>query len=66
MLYFRVCGAEVGRCIEKLLPELLRACGDPAPRVHSTAQHTVLTVADCPQVRFVKPIVEMLFKINCI
>ncbi|CAH0696217.1 unnamed protein product [Spodoptera exigua] len=46
----RVCAAEVGRCLEKLLPELLRACGDPAPRVHSTAQHTVLTVADCPQV----------------
>ena len=48
----RVCAAEVGRCLEKLLPELLRACGDPAPRVHSTAQHTVLTVADCPQVRW--------------
>ncbi|KOB69240.1 Uncharacterized protein OBRU01_17087 [Operophtera brumata] len=47
----RVCAAEVGRCLEKLLPELLRACGDPAPRVHSTAQHTVLTVAECPHVR---------------
>ncbi|KAH9633166.1 hypothetical protein HF086_013789 [Spodoptera exigua] len=50
LLQRAVCAAEVGRCLEKLLPELLRACGDPAPRVHSTAQHTVLTVADCPQV----------------
>ncbi|XP_075985433.1 centrosomal protein of 104 kDa [Anticarsia gemmatalis] len=58
----RVCGAEVGRCIEKLLPELLRACGDPAPRVHSTAQHTVLTVADCPQVRALHVIPQQLVR----
>lgn len=58
----RVCGAEVGRCIEKLLPELLRACGDPAPRVHSTAQHTVLTVADCSQVRSLNIIPQQLVR----
>ncbi|CAB3229836.1 unnamed protein product [Arctia plantaginis] len=58
----RVCGAEVGRSIEKLLPELLRACGDPAPRVHSTAQHTVLTVADCPQVRALHIIPQQLVR----
>ncbi|VVD00025.1 unnamed protein product [Leptidea sinapis] len=50
----RVCAAEVGRCLEKILPELVRACGDPAPRVHSTAQHTVLTVAECPHL--VRPV----------
>ncbi|XP_073962480.1 centrosomal protein of 104 kDa isoform X1 [Choristoneura fumiferana] len=58
----RVCAAEVGRCLEKLLPELLRACGDPAPRVHSTAQHTVLTVADCPQVRALHVIPQQLVR----
>nr|XP_049701455.1 centrosomal protein of 104 kDa isoform X2 [Helicoverpa armigera] len=58
----RVCAAEVGRCLEKLLPELLRACGDPAPRVHSTAQHTVLTVADCPQVRALHLIPQQLVR----
>ncbi|XP_041970900.1 centrosomal protein of 104 kDa [Aricia agestis] len=58
----RVCAAEVGRCLEKLLPELLRACGDPAPRVHSTAQHTVLTVADCPQVRSTHIIPQQLVR----
>ncbi|KPJ00713.1 Centrosomal protein of 104 kDa [Papilio xuthus] len=58
----RVCAAEVGRCIDKLLPELLRACGDPAPRVHSTAQHTVLTVAECPQVRSLHIIPQQLVR----
>ncbi|CAG9792779.1 unnamed protein product [Diatraea saccharalis] len=58
----RVCAAEVGRCLEKLLPELLRACGDPAPRVHSTAQHTVLTVADCPHVRSLHVIPQQLVR----
>ncbi|XP_060807331.1 centrosomal protein of 104 kDa [Amyelois transitella] len=58
----RVCAAEVGRCLEKLLPELLRACGDPAPRVHSTAQHTVLTVADCPIVRSLHMIPQQLVR----
>ncbi|CAH0403059.1 unnamed protein product [Chilo suppressalis] len=58
----RVCAAEVGRCLEKLLPELLRACGDPAPRVHSTAQHTVLTVADCPPVRSLHMIPQQLVR----
>ncbi|CAG9570655.1 unnamed protein product [Danaus chrysippus] len=58
----RVCAAEVGRCLDKLLPELLRACGDPAPRVHSTAQHTVLTVADCPLVRSLHTIPQQLVR----
>ncbi|KAG7300999.1 hypothetical protein JYU34_015363 [Plutella xylostella] len=58
----RVCAAEVGRCLEKILPELLRACGDPAPRVHSTAQHTVLTVADCPHVRAIHIIPQQLVR----
>ncbi|CAG5049804.1 unnamed protein product [Parnassius apollo] len=58
----RVCAAEVGRCIDKLLPELLRACGDPAPRIHSTAQHTVLTVAECPQVRSLHIIPQQLVR----
>ncbi|CAG4939723.1 unnamed protein product [Colias eurytheme] len=58
----RVCAAEVGRCLERLLPELLRACGDPAPRVHSTAQHTVLTVADCPHVRSLHIIPQQLVR----
>ncbi|XP_023937163.1 centrosomal protein of 104 kDa [Bicyclus anynana] len=58
----RVCAAEVGRCLEKLLPELLRACGDPAPRIHSTAQHTVLTVADCQMVRSLHIIPQQLVR----
>ncbi|XP_059055953.1 centrosomal protein of 104 kDa [Achroia grisella] len=58
----RVCAAEVGRCLEKLVPELLRACGDPAPRVHSTAQHTVLTIADCPMVRSLHIIPQQLVR----
>ncbi|KAG6451497.1 hypothetical protein O3G_MSEX007194 [Manduca sexta] len=58
----RVCAAEIGRCLEKILPELLRACGDPAPRVHSTAQHTVLTLADCPQVRALHIIPQQLVR----
>ncbi|KAM3956825.1 centrosomal protein of 104 kDa [Aphomia sociella] len=58
----RVCAAEVGRCLEKLVPELLRACGDPAPRVHSTAQHTVLTVADCALVRSLHYIPQQLVR----
>ncbi|KAL4716449.1 hypothetical protein ACJJTC_015877 [Scirpophaga incertulas] len=58
----RVCAAEVGRCLEKLLPELLRASGDLAPRVHSTAQHTVLTVADCPPVRKLHIIPQQLVR----
>lgn len=58
----RVCAAEVGRCLEKLLPELLRACGDPAPRIHSTAQHTVLTVADCIHVRSLHIIPQQLVR----
>ncbi|CAK1543363.1 unnamed protein product [Leptosia nina] len=58
----RVCAAEVGRCLEKILPELLRACGDPAPRIHSTAQHTVLTVADCPHVRSLHTIPQQLVR----
>ncbi|XP_050668136.1 centrosomal protein of 104 kDa isoform X2 [Leptidea sinapis] len=58
----RVCAAEVGRCLEKILPELVRACGDPAPRVHSTAQHTVLTVAECPHVRSLHIIPQQLVR----
>ncbi|XP_049879827.1 centrosomal protein of 104 kDa [Pectinophora gossypiella] len=58
----RVCAAEVQRCLEKLVPELLRACGDPAPRVHSTAQHTVLTIADVKQVKSVHYIPQQLVR----
>ncbi|GBP20835.1 Centrosomal protein of 104 kDa [Eumeta japonica] len=58
----RVCSAEVGRCLEKLLPELLRASGDPAPRIHSTAQHTILTVAECPHVRSLHIIPQQLVR----
>ncbi|XP_063698655.1 centrosomal protein of 104 kDa [Culicoides brevitarsis] len=47
----RVSVSEVSRLTDKLLPELLTKTGDPSPRVHNLAQHTILTIADCPQVR---------------
>jgi len=49
--YIRVNSAEIGRSVERLVPELLIRAGDPAPRVHSLAMHTLLSMADCPPVR---------------
>lgn len=37
-------------CVDKLLPELLAKSGDPSPRIHTLAQHTILTIAVCPEV----------------
>lgn len=37
-------------CVDKLLPELLAKSGDPSARIHTLAQHTILTIAICPEV----------------
>lgn len=47
----RVTSNEVSRCVERLLPELLAKSGDPSPRIHTLAQHTILCIAACPEVR---------------
>lgn len=49
----RVTANEVARCVDRLLPELLAKSGDPSPRIHTLAQHTILCIAACPEVRFV-------------
>lgn len=36
--------------MDRLLPELLAKSGDPSPRVHNLAQHTILTIANCQEV----------------
>lgn len=47
----KVSHSEVARCVDRLLPELLAKCGDPSPRIHTLAQHTILSIAACPEVR---------------
>lgn len=47
----KVSASEVARCVDRLLPELLAKSGDPSPRIHTLAQHTILTIAACPEVR---------------
>ncbi|KAK3914647.1 Centrosomal protein of 104 kDa [Frankliniella fusca] len=47
----RVSPAEVGRSVDRLLPELLLKSGDSTPRIHNMAVHTILSIADVEQVR---------------
>jgi centrosomal protein CEP104 len=47
----KVSNAETARCVDKLLPELLSKSGDPSPRVHNLAQHTILSIAACNEVK---------------
>jgi centrosomal protein CEP104 len=47
----KVSNSEVARCVDKLLPELLSKSGDPSPRVHNLAQHTILYIAACNEVK---------------
>ncbi|XP_065080459.1 centrosomal protein of 104 kDa isoform X2 [Ochlerotatus camptorhynchus] len=47
----RVTPSEVSRSVDRLLPELLSKSGDPSARVHTLAQHTILSIAACPEVR---------------
>lgn len=47
----RVAPSEVARCTDRLLPELLARSGDPSPRIHTLAQHTILSIASVPEVR---------------
>lgn len=49
----RVSPAEVSRSVDKLLPELLTKSGDTSARIHHMAVHTILTMADCKNVRYV-------------
>lgn len=46
----RVSQSEVARCVDRLLPELLAKSGDPSARIHTLAQHTILSIATCPEV----------------
>ncbi|XP_058985538.1 centrosomal protein of 104 kDa isoform X2 [Musca domestica] len=46
----RVSQSEVARCVDRLLPELLAKSGDPSARIHTLAQHTILSMASCPEV----------------
>lgn len=47
----KVSNSEIARCVDKLMPELLSKSGDPSPRVHNLAQHTILSIAACEEVR---------------
>ncbi|XP_055681198.1 centrosomal protein of 104 kDa isoform X1 [Lutzomyia longipalpis] len=47
----RISANEVSRCVDRLLPELLAKSGDPSPRIHTLAQHTILSIASCAEVR---------------
>ncbi|KAF5301114.1 hypothetical protein FQR65_LT08944 [Abscondita terminalis] len=47
----RVSPAETARSVDKLLPELLTKSGDTSTRIHHMAVHTILTMADCKNVR---------------
>lgn len=44
----KISASEINRSVDKLLPELLARSGDPSPRIHTLAQHTILTIAACP------------------
>lgn len=46
----KVTSPEIGRCVDKLMPELLSKSGDPSARVHNLAQHTILSIAACEEV----------------
>lgn len=48
---YRVSPAEVSRSVDKILPELLTKSGDTSTRIHHMAVHTILTMADCKNVR---------------
>ncbi|VVC35365.1 Armadillo-type fold,TOG domain,Armadillo-like helical,Galactose-binding domain-like [Cinara cedri] len=47
----RVTTGEASRSIETLLPELLAKAGDTTPRIHNIATHTILSVAEVPDIR---------------
>lgn len=59
----RVTPNEVSRCVDRLLPELLAKSGDPSPRIHTLAQHTILCIAACPEVRLVDHLFSIHFQI---
>ncbi|XP_050434404.1 centrosomal protein of 104 kDa [Adelges cooleyi] len=47
----RVSTGEASRSVETLLPELLAKAGDTTSRIHNIAIHTILSVADVPDIR---------------
>lgn len=47
----KISDSEVSRSVDKLLPELLARSGDPSPRIHTLAQHTILTIAACSYIQ---------------
>uniref|UniRef100_T1I0C3 TOG domain-containing protein n=1 Tax=Rhodnius prolixus TaxID=13249 RepID=T1I0C3_RHOPR len=47
----KITTSELTRSVEKLLPELFLKSGDPTPRVHNTAVHTILSMAHAPELR---------------
>lgn len=46
----KVTASEIARSVDKLLPELLAKSGDPSARIHTLAQHTILSIANCTAV----------------
>lgn len=49
----RVTPLEITRCVEQILPDLLSKAGDPTARIHNLAVHTILSLADVPEIRLV-------------
>jgi len=47
----RVSTGEASRSLETLLPELLAKAGDTTPRINTIATHTILSVAEVPDIR---------------
>ncbi|CAO1406817.1 unnamed protein product [Diamesa serratosioi] len=47
----RVSISEIGRSIDRLLPELLSKSGDPSSRVHNLGMHTILSIAAVTDVK---------------
>lgn len=60
----RVTSNEVARSVDKLLPELLTKSGDTSQRINQMAVHTILTMADCKNVRWVD-VIELFVALIC-
>lgn len=52
LLTCRVSTGEASRSLETLLPELLAKAGDTTPRINTIATHTILSVAEVPDIRW--------------
>ncbi|KAK7601011.1 hypothetical protein V9T40_008452 [Parthenolecanium corni] len=59
----RVTPLEITRCVEQILPDLLSKAGDPTARIHNLAVHTILSLADVPEIRKLNIIQNNLTKV---